>query len=152
MIVGIGVDVIEIQRISDIIQQHGQRFTERVFTPYEQANAPATTNSALFYYAGRWSAKEAVAKALGTGLGQKCGWKDIEVSNCLSGRPVVTISGRGGETAAQLGVTRIHVTISHEKGLACASAVIEGDENLRDGDGSGNGEHETANVTQHIEN
>lgn len=132
MIVGIGVDVIEIQRISEIINQHGDRFLSRVFTDTEQGSAPSTLKSAVLYYAGRWSGKEAVAKALGTGLGEKCGWNDIEISSNSAGRPTVTINGKGAETAARLGVTRIHLTISHEKGLACASAVIEGDDELRE--------------------
>ena len=131
MIVGIGVDVIEVQRIADIMENHGPQFLDRVFNDQEKEGAPCSNFAAARHYAGRWSAKEAVAKALGTGVGEFCGWRDINVTNCYSGRPVVTISGRGRETADRLGVTNIHVTISHEKGLACASAVIEGDDAKR---------------------
>lgn len=126
MIVGLGVDVIEVERIGEVIRRHGQAFLKHVFTTSEQSRAPASEEAAAAYYAGRWSAKEAVAKALGTGIGADCGWRDIEIIRWPSGQPVVELTGRGAKTAEIAGISRIHLSISHERNLACASAVAEG--------------------------
>ena len=75
--------------------------------------------------AGRWAAKEAVAKALGTGIGTSCGWKDIRVVRGADGKPDIRMQGAGAVTAGRLGVGTIHISISHERGLACAAAVAE---------------------------
>ncbi len=126
MILGLGVDVIEVKRIRAVIDRHGEAFLRHVFTPTEQASAPAGAEAAAAYYAGRWSAKEAVAKVLGTGIGAECGWTDIEIVRWPSGRPGVELRGTGAATAARLGIRHIHLSISHERQLACASAVGEG--------------------------
>ena len=125
MIAGIGVDVIEVSRIRDVLERHGEGFLSHVFTEVEREGAPETMAAAASYYAGRWSAKEAVAKALGTGIGKDCGWKDIQIVRWPSGQPVVELFGAGKVTAARLGIRVVHLTISHEKMLACASAVAE---------------------------
>jgi holo-[acyl-carrier protein] synthase len=127
VVIGIGVDVIEVVRIREVIARHEGSFLRHVFTPSEIKGAPQSEIAAAAYYAGRWSAKEAVAKALGTGIGAECGWHDIEVVRWPSGRPVIELSGRGAQTAAKLGICHIHVSISHERNLACASAVAEGE-------------------------
>ncbi|MFO7821802.1 MAG: holo-ACP synthase [Lentisphaeria bacterium] len=126
MIIGLGIDVIEVERIDSVIRRQGQQFLRHVFTDSERARAPESEAAAASYYAGRWSAKEAVAKTFGTGIGAACGWKDIEIVRWPSGQPSVQLSGAASETAAKLGIRRIHLTISHEKRLACASAVAEG--------------------------
>ena len=77
------------------------------------------------FYAGRWAAKEAVAKALGTGFGPKCSWTDIDISNDSQGRPIVTLSGVTAETARELGIDTWHISISHDREYACANAIAE---------------------------
>lgn len=126
MILGLGVDVIEVARIRQVIERHGEAFLKHVFTAGERRRAPENPEAAAAYYAGRWSAKECVAKVLGTGIGAECGWHDIEIVRCPSGRPGVELAGAGAATAKRLGIARIHLSISHERNLACASAVGEG--------------------------
>ena len=123
MILGVGVDVIEVERIRETLARHGERFLQRVFTAEELALAPAADPAPFF--AGRWAAKEAVSKCLGTGIGVHCGWTDICVLREPGGRPVIELRGKGAETAAALGIRVIHVSISHLKHLGCASAVAE---------------------------
>jgi holo-[acyl-carrier protein] synthase len=126
MIIGLGIDVIEVSRIRQVIERHDVNFLRHVFTAAEQAGAPESQVAAAAYYAGRWSAKEAVAKALGTGIGKDCAWTDIEVVRWPSGQPGVQLSGAAASTAEKRGIANIHLTISHEKQLACAAAVAEG--------------------------
>jgi holo-[acyl-carrier protein] synthase len=120
---GIGVDVIEVSRMQGVLERHGPRFLDRVFTPEEQALAPES-NSAAFY-AGRWAAKEAVSKTLGTGIGTECAWTDIVVLRGAAGQPWVDLRGQAAATARKLGIAGIHISISHIRDLACASAVAE---------------------------
>jgi holo-[acyl-carrier protein] synthase len=124
MIIGIGVDVIEVNRMRRAVEQHGSGFLQHVFTDAERHEAPAGAGKAA-YFASRWAAKEAVAKALGTGIGAACAWTDVEVVHDRGGRPAVRLSGRAAETAHALGVGHIHLSISHERRIACASAVAE---------------------------
>ena len=125
MALGLGIDVIEVSRIEAVISRHGAAFLSHVFRESEQL-APGTARGAAVYYAGRWAAKEAVVKALGTGIGADCAWRDIEVLRMPSGAPAVELHGRGSGTARGLGIELIHLSISHEKNLACATAVGEG--------------------------
>ncbi len=125
MISGLGMDVIEIERIKAMLESHGDRFLNHVFTSHEQELAPVAELTRPVYYAGRWAAKEAVAKALGTGIGESCSWKDVEVDRTQEGMPFVTLRGRGAETARQKGIDTIKVTISHEGKLACSAAIGE---------------------------
>ncbi len=125
MIIGLGVDVMEVARINSVLERHGQNFIDHVFTSAEQAGAPSARVGAAAYYAGRWSAKEAVSKALGTGIGQECLWTDIEILREKCGRPAVRLTGAGLATARELGIERWILSISHERNLACASAVAE---------------------------
>jgi holo-[acyl-carrier protein] synthase len=125
MIIGIGVDVLEIERMRSTLERHSLHFIRHVFTAEEQAAAPEGAG-VFAYYAGRWAAKEAVSKALGTGIGKACGWTDIVIHREASGRPRVELRGAGAVTAHDLGVRHIHLSISHEGRLACASAVAEG--------------------------
>ncbi len=133
MIVGLGVDVMEVARIQAVLERHGQNFLDHVFTSSEQTGAPRSMAGAAAYYAGRWSAKEAVSKALGTGIGQDCLWTDIEILREECGRPTVRLRGAGLASARRLGVERWVLSISHERNLACASVVAEGSTTINPG-------------------
>ena len=124
MVVGVGVDVIEVERVRSAVTRYGHHFLRHVYAPGEQRDAPDGAGMAA-YYAGRWAAKEAVAKALGTGIGKHCAWTDVRVTRDGSGRPAVQLHGAAAATAAAAGIERIHISISHERRLACASAVAE---------------------------
>jgi len=124
MIIGTGIDIIEVDRIRRSLERHGARFIQRVFTPEEQALAPTGPDPGPFY-AGRWAAKEAVAKTFGTGIGAGCSWTDICVLRDAAGKPYIEMRGTGARTAAGLKIGMIHVSISHIKDYACASAVAE---------------------------
>jgi holo-[acyl-carrier protein] synthase len=126
MIVGIGVDLVEVARIEAMLAAHGERFLARAFTAREQALGQARGATAPTFFAGRWAAKEAVAKALGCGFGPQCGWREVEVANDAAGRPVVELQGAARATAAALGVRQLQVSVSHERHYATAMAVAEG--------------------------
>lgn len=121
MIVGIGTDIVEIDRLSSALG----RLSERVFTAAE-LNRAATTVHRLEYLAGRWAAKEALAKALGCGFGSKCSWLDIEITNDPAGKPQMILSGVTRATFEALGGRKVHLSISHEKNYATAMVVLEG--------------------------
>jgi holo-[acyl-carrier protein] synthase len=124
MILGTGIDIIEVGRIREALQKHGAHFCDHVFTAEEQARAPGGEGR-YPYYAGRWAAKEAVAKALGTGIGAACAWKDIAIRSDTAGKPGVRLTGAAANTQKNLGIRRVHVSISHERTHACAMAVAE---------------------------
>lgn len=121
-IFGIGVDIVEIQRIADSIQRSGQRLIDRVFLVAEQAYCSPQREPARCF-AARFAAKEAVAKALGTGIGAQLGWHDIEIRRKPSGEPFVVLHGVGAETAQRLGVSEILVSISHSEHYAVANTI-----------------------------
>lgn len=124
MIIGIGIDVMEVARMQRTIERYGEQFLNHVFSSQEQEDAPKGAGKPS-YYAGRWAAKEAVAKALGTGIGKHCGWTDVRVRRGSLGKPQIELVGAAAETSGRLGASCIHISISHERHLACASAVIE---------------------------
>ena len=124
MIYGIGTDIVEINRIRKILAKHKESFLIRIFTDNELKEGKSRKNSAA-YFAGRWAAKEAFSKALGTGIGEKCSWTDIEINNKKLGNPVCNISGSAEKTAGQIGVEKIHVSISHEQEYACSTIILE---------------------------
>lgn len=114
-----GVDIIEISRVSRVLEQYGQRFLKRIFTPGEIAycrERPANL-------AARFAAKEATMKALGTGV-RGVGWKDIEVIHLKSGAPAIKLHSRGKRRAQQLAVQEISVSLSHSRDYAVAFVVI----------------------------
>ena len=124
MIAGIGTDVIETERMRSAITRHGDRFLTPVFTSDEIAGAP-TGPARDAYFAARWAAKEAVSKALGTGIGTECAWTDVTVRRGPAGEPLVDLSGAARCSARRRGIGRIHVSLSHERNLAVAMAVAE---------------------------
>lgn len=117
-----GIDLVDFPRIEQMIERHGQRFVERVFTAAEQAYAGRHRN-AVEKYAGRFAAKEAVLKLVGTGWRGKIAWTDIEVTNNAAGQPEVTLSGEVKEIAARMKISRISLSITHAGNFAIASAV-----------------------------
>ncbi len=125
MIIGTGIDLIETARLARTLERHGDRFLDHIYTRNEQDAAPESPAGRTAYFAGRWAAKEALAKALGTGIGQECAWTDIEVSNGAQGRPFLRLGGAAAQTAVRLGAGSIHLSITHEKHYACAQVIIE---------------------------
>ncbi len=119
MIHGIGNDIIEIKRIETAIQRHGQRFLDRLFSPNEQAYCQRHRFAAR-HFAGRFAAKEAIAKALGIGFGEDLSWSDIEITNDVRGKPVVVFSPKLMES---LGDLKVSISISHCEEYATAFAL-----------------------------
>jgi holo-[acyl-carrier protein] synthase len=126
MIVGTGVDITETARIEQALQQHGQRFSKRLYTPREIAYCGQFKNRAE-RFAARFAAKEAAFKALGTGWREGVRWLDVEVTHQPSGKPELVLTGRAGEVARALGVTRTSVSLSHSNHYAIAQVILESD-------------------------
>jgi len=124
MIFGIGTDIIEIKRIHKILNKHKNSFISKIFTDNEIENGN-NKKSAVTYFAGRWAAKEAFSKALGTGIGKNCSWKDIEIRNSESGNPYCLLSGDAEKTSESNGIVNIHLSISHEQEYATATVILE---------------------------
>lgn len=122
MIVGLGTDIIEIVRIASMIERHGELFLQRVFTEGEIRYCQRRKECNQ-HYAGRWAAKEAVMKTLGTGFVKGVGWQDIEVHSLKTGRPVVEVRGGAGEVARRLGIDEFLLSISHCREYATATAI-----------------------------
>jgi holo-[acyl-carrier protein] synthase len=128
VIIGLGSDLIDIRRIEQTLERHGTRFTERVFTPIERAKSDRRRTRAASY-AKRFAAKEACAKALGTGLNQGVFWRDMGVVNLPSGQPTLHLTG--GAAARLQAIlpaghrAAIHLTITDDYPLAQAFVVIE---------------------------
>jgi holo-[acyl-carrier protein] synthase len=125
-IIGIGCDIIECLRIAQMIERHGELFISRVYTEHE-IDYCASRKAATQHYAGRWAAKEAVLKALGTGWRRGISWRDIEISNNASGGPIVALRGGARDVLQRSGIRQMHVTISHCRTYAVAYAVAEGE-------------------------
>jgi holo-[acyl-carrier protein] synthase len=121
VIVGIGTDIVEIQRIREIVEKRGQSFLSRIFTDAEKEYCLSTKDPAA-RCAGRYAAKEAVLKALGTGL-RGLRWRDIEIIRNSAGKPIVRLTAGAAQLAESLGITEILLTISHSRDYAVALAV-----------------------------
>ncbi|MFK7819424.1 MAG: holo-ACP synthase [Planctomycetaceae bacterium] len=122
MIIGLGTDIIEIPRIADMIDRHGELFLNRIYTDEEIRHCQMRRHSTQ-HFAGRWAAKEAVMKVLGTGFIKGIGWKDVAVTNLKSGRPIMTLSGGARRRADGIGIGEVLITISHCREYATATAV-----------------------------
>lgn len=123
-ILGIGTDIVEMARLEEAFARHGDRFKQRLLTDAELLLA-AERNHTVSFYAGRWAAKEACAKALGCGIGKSCSFTDIEILNDENGRPQLQLNGTSRQTFEQLGGKNILLSISHEHRYAVATVVIE---------------------------
>ncbi len=121
-IIAHGIDLVDFPRIEEMIQRHGERFIDRVYTAAEQNYADKNKNR-VEKYAGRFAAKEAILKLIGTGWRGKIAWTDIEVTNSHSGQPQVTLDGEVKKIANKLGISQISISITHTANFAIASAV-----------------------------
>jgi len=122
VIAGIGVDIVEVERIRQTLARHPERFLQRVFTPAEAAYCEGGGEHRPRRLAARFAAKEAALKALGLGLrGVK--WTDVEVVHDGAGKPSLRLAGQLARVAADLGVTELHVSLSHSKEYAIAQVV-----------------------------
>ena len=124
MLVGTGIDVVEIERIAASIERYGMRFLSRVFTAGEIAYCQRKKNSAESF-AARFAAKEAGAKALGTGIQRGITWTEIEVRRAPGQRPTLHFAGRALEMAERLGVRRVSLSITHGRTTALATVHLE---------------------------
>lgn len=124
-IIGHGIDIFEIKDIRELIERSGEHFEKRCFTETEYSAAGSDVNR-IQYLAGRFAAKEAVLKAIGTGWSQGISWTDIEIQRLPTGRPSVVLYGRCQEIAAELGITMWFLSISHTPSYAVASAIAVG--------------------------
>ena len=127
-IVGIGTDIVECLRIAKMIEKHQDLFINRVYTPGEIEYC-AARKSATQHYAGRWAAKEAILKAIGTGWSKGIQWTDIEICNEMGGQPFVRLGGAAKEITETRGITSVLISISHCRlfATAFATAVSEQD-------------------------
>ena len=123
--IGIGTDILEIARLENVLVRSGGKFLEHILTPEEREIAEKKGRAATGFYAGRWTAKEAVSKMLGTGIGKDCSFQDISILNNEKGAPYVILSGAAKEKADSLGITRIHISISHEQHYCVATVIGE---------------------------
>ena len=126
MIVGTGIDMVEIARVARSIERYGTRFLKRVYTSGEIAYCQRKRRNAAESFAARFAAKEAGAKALGTGIQYGVSWKELEVRRLPGGRPTLHFSGRASEFAQQLGVRHIALSLTHTREHAMAIVSLEG--------------------------
>jgi holo-[acyl-carrier protein] synthase len=124
MLIGTGVDLIEIERIARSIERYGDRFLRRVYTDHEIAYC-SRKRAGAESFAARFAAKEAAAKALGTGISRGVAWNEFEVGHAPGGRPVLVLSGRAAYLAKEMGVRTISLSLTHTASLAMASVVLE---------------------------
>ncbi|MBJ6986810.1 MULTISPECIES: holo-ACP synthase [unclassified Devosia] len=128
MIIGLGSDLIEIHRVQATLDRHGERFTNRVFTDIERAKSDRRAERAASY-AKRFAAKEAMSKALGTGISRGVYWRDMGVVNLPSGKPTMKLTNGAAKALARMmpegHEPHIHITITDDAGLAQAFVIIE---------------------------
>ena len=124
-IIGIGTDITECLRIARMIERHGEMFIGRVYTP-EEIRYCQSRKQATQHFTGRWAAKEAILKAMGTGWSRGITWRDVEIRNQPGGKPVVAVRGGAKEIVEQLGIAKMLVSISHCRTHATACAIALG--------------------------
>jgi holo-[acyl-carrier protein] synthase len=121
-IFGIGIDVVEVGRIASSIGEFGEKFLTRIFTEGELAYCSVQARPEL-HYAARFAAKEAVAKALGTGIGKEVGWLDMEILRGDLGEPRLALTGKGAEFCKRMNICEIKISLTHAKEYAAANAL-----------------------------
>jgi holo-[acyl-carrier protein] synthase len=125
MILGVGIDIIEVARITASLERFGERFGQRILLPDEQAYCLSHKHPAPFV-AARFAAKEAISKAFGTGIGAALGWQDMEIAHRQSGEPFVILHGKGEQLFKARKAKQILVSISHTQAYAAVVAILEG--------------------------
>ena len=125
-VIGIGTDIVECLRVANMIEKHEDVFIQRVYTPDEIEYCGAR-KAATQHYAGRWAAKEAILKAIGTGWSNGIQWTDIEIVNEMGGKPIVRLGGEAKVICQSQGIVDILVSISHCRTFATAFATAVGD-------------------------
>jgi len=123
---GIGIDVVEVERIESSMAEFGERFASKIFTAAERAYCESQRRPAI-HYAARFAAKEAVAKAFGTGIGKDLGWLDMEIARKDSGEPELVLSGVGQAYAKEKGIAEVKISLTHAHHYAAANAVALGE-------------------------
>jgi holo-[acyl-carrier protein] synthase len=124
-VIGIGTDIVECQRIADMIEKHDAMFLEKVYSPNEIQYC-SSRKPPMQHFAGRWAAKEAILKALGTGWAKGVHWKDIEIVNDEGGKPIVHLHAGASAIAQQCGIAQVLISISHCQAYAVAFATAVG--------------------------
>jgi len=124
LIVGIGIDVLEISRLRRSLAEHGTRFTSRVFTPAEREFCLSRSDPAP-HFAARFAAKEALFKAIGTGWAKGVRWQDVEVRRDGARPPDLHLSGEAARRCRTLGVSAVHISLSHSENTAVAAVILE---------------------------
>ncbi|MBU1004143.1 MAG: holo-[acyl-carrier-protein] synthase [Proteobacteria bacterium] len=124
MIIGLGLDIVEIDRIRQSLERFGERFLSRILTP---AEIETLRGDRVRYLAVRFAAKEAASKALGTGIAQGVGFQGMEILNLPSGKPELTFSDGAAQRCHELGVTRAHISLTHGRDTAAAVVILEND-------------------------
>ncbi|MEO6803910.1 MAG: holo-ACP synthase [Granulicella sp.] len=125
MVVGLGTDLIEIARVQASLDRYGEQFLRRVFTAGEIAYCQRKKHTAAESFAARFAAKEAGAKALGTGISRGVSWRELEVTRAPGERPELVLSGRAAERARSMGVRRISLSLTHSREVAMAVVILE---------------------------
>ena len=126
MIVGIGTDIVSIDRIAAVLKRHGERFVNRILTPQERARYERTNERAKpGHFAKRWAAKEAFAKAIGTGIHPPFTWQSITVGRDPMGKPLVIPNAKMERHLESMGVTHAHITLTDDAGVAVAFVILE---------------------------
>lgn len=125
MIVGVGIDLVETARMARAVEEHGERLEARIFTPAERADCAGRVDR-VQALAARFAAKEACLKALGTGWARGLSFRQVEVVRDGEGRPSLLLAGLAASRAHEMGVRRIHVSLTHQPGAAAAVVVLEG--------------------------
>ena len=122
-VIGVGIDTIEVSRIKDSVERHGEHFLNKIFTSNEQAYCNDKSDSAPFY-ATRFAAKEAMAKAFRTGMGKDFGWLDSEIIHGMEGEPFIKLSQSGQAMLNQVGASKVLVSLTHLSTVASAVVIL----------------------------
>ena len=122
-IFGIGIDVVEVERVASSMDEFGERFVSRIFTPLEREYCEKQKRPEI-HYAARFAAKEAIAKAFGTGIGEDLSWLDMEIRRRNSGEPELFLLGDGAKFAEANNISQVKISLTHAQHYAAANAVV----------------------------
>ena len=123
VLIGLGADLIEVERVRGVLERQGERFLARVFTEEERAYCAGMAHP-FKHYAARFAAKEAVSKCFGTGIGAELGWKSVSIYHGERHQPLVRLDELGAALLRRVGATHVHVTLSHTETMALAVAAL----------------------------